>query len=274
MAVILAGGCRVSHMHDGAALVEGTLRVWNQVGRATGAQAISLRVMEFAPGLSPAIRNDDCDQILYVLERGPSMERGHLARMSDRSERSVAAALSTIFIDGQRHEIGSDTGIYIRPKETFAIQNPGPDALTIISSQCPDSDRSPQFVSLSSAAPSSAIGAAAPIVRLADQRAQPTADRWYRVMVDDEMGSAATQFVGSIPPGRAPDHFHTYEEVLFILRGEGRIWGGETNTPIAPGSCVYLPNGQVHCVENTGEDELRLLGVFYPAGSPSVRYEY
>ena len=105
------------------------------------------------------------------------------------------------------------------------------------------------------------------------QRAQPTADRWYRVMVDDGMGSAATQFVGSIPPGRAPDHFHNYEEVLFILRGEGRMWAGGTNTPIAPGSCIYLPKGQVHCVENTGTGELRLLGVFYPAGSPSVRYD-
>ncbi|HYY96254.1 MAG TPA: cupin domain-containing protein, partial [Pyrinomonadaceae bacterium] len=82
-----------------------------------------------------------------------------------------------------------------------------------------------------------------------------------------------TQFVGSIPPGRAPDHFHTYEEVLFILRGEGRMWAGRTSAEIGPGSCVYLPTRQVHCVENTGGGELRLLGVFYPAGSPSVRYE-
>ena len=73
----------------------------------------------------------------------------------------------------------------------------------------------------------------APIVRLSDRRALPTADRWYRVLVDDEIGSEqVTQFVGSIPPGRAPDHFHEYEEVLFILRGEGRMWAGETNTPI------------------------------------------
>jgi mannose-6-phosphate isomerase-like protein (cupin superfamily) len=94
------------------------------------------------------------------------------------------------------------------------------------------------------------------------------------VLVDDEIGSPkATQFVGSIPPGRAPDHFHEYEEVLFILKGQGRMWAGETHTEIAPGSCIYLPKGQVHCVENTGVDELRLLGVFYPAGSPSVRYD-
>ena len=267
MAVMLEGGCRVSHMHDGAPLVEGTLRIWNQVGRATGAQAISLRVMEFAPGLSPAIRNDNCDQILYVLD---GWERGRPVRNEVSTARGSGWA--NLLIEGKPYEINPNSGIYVRPNETFAINNTGPDSIIIISSQCPDPDRSPQFVSPPSAHPTA--GAPAPIVRLADQRAQPTADRWYRVIVDDRIGSVnATQFVGSIPPGRAPDHFHNYEEVLFILRGEGRMWAGETSAPIAPGSCIYLPNGQVHCVENTGEGELRLLGVFYPAGSPSVRYE-
>jgi mannose-6-phosphate isomerase-like protein (cupin superfamily) len=182
--------------------------------------------------------------------------------------------IATIYINGDRHEISPDTGIYIRPGQNFSIDNSGADSITVISSQCPDPDRSPQFVLALSPAPQSNAEAPVPIVRLGDQRAQPTADRWYRVMVDDAIGSAqVTQFVGSIPPGRAPDHFHNYEEVLFILRGEGLMWAGETNTPIAPGSCIYLPKGQVHCVENTGEGELRLLGVFYPAGSPSVRYE-
>lgn len=263
MAVILEGGCHVSHMHDGAPLVEGTLRIWSQVGRATGAQAISLRIMEFTPGMSPAIRNDDCDQILYVLD----------SSSSDPAGNEVSTARVNLLIEGQSFEIGPDTGIYLRPNETFAIDNTGSDSITIISSQCPDPDRSPQSVSQPSSGSDSNASASAPIVRLADQRAQPTADRWYRLMVDDAMGSAATQFVGSIPPGRAPDHFHNYEEVLFILRGEGLMWAGQTNTPIAPGSCIYLPKGQVHCVENTGQGALRLLGVFYPAGSPSVRYE-
>ncbi|PYQ62782.1 MAG: hypothetical protein DMF58_00680 [Acidobacteria bacterium] len=82
-----------------------------------------------------------------------------------------------------------------------------------------------------------------------------------------------TQFVGSIPPGRAPDHFHLYEEMLCILQGSGVLWAGEAKTPIGPGTCVYLPKREVHCVENSGSGELRLLGVFYPAGSPAVRYE-
>src|SRR3979409_725802 len=68
MAVTLEGGCRVSEMREGDPLIAGTLRIWNRIGRATGAQAISLRVLEFAPGFSPGIHNDDCDEILYVLD--------------------------------------------------------------------------------------------------------------------------------------------------------------------------------------------------------------
>ncbi len=49
------------------------------------------------------------------------------------------------------------------------------------------------------------------------------------------------------------------------------MWAGETRTDIGVGSCVYLPRRQVHCVENRGDGALRLLGVFYPAGSPAGR---
>ena len=269
MAVMLQGGCRVSDMWEGEPFVSGTVRIWNQIGRATGAQAISLRVMEFAPGLSPGIRNDACDEILYVLERGEGL--GNPA--SDEVSTTCRSGSVRLLVDGVGYDIKPATGIYIRPKQTIAINNPGPDSITIVSSQCPDPDREPVFVEApnNSSTPSTDR---TPAVRLVDQKTQPTGDRWYRVLVDDEVGSEqVTQFVGSIPPGRAPDHFHNYEEVLFILKGEGRMWAGETNTPIAPGSCIYLPKGLVHCVENTGEDELRLLGVFYPAGSPSVRYD-
>ncbi len=274
MSITVESGCRVSGMHDGEPLTQGTLSIWNQISRATGAQAISLRILEFAPGLSPTIRNGDCDEILYVLNSAErDMDRGHTIRLSEPSERTASLETSsTIVIDGRTYNIGADTGIYIRPHETFAIDNPGPEAVVLISSRCPEPDSTSDFVAPSASPASSPT--IAPLVRLADQRAQSTADRWYRVLVDNEIGgSQATQFVGSIPPGRAPDHFHHYEEVLFILRGEGQMWAGETNTPIAPGSCIYLPKGQVHCVENTGKGELRLLGVFYPAGSPSVRYE-
>jgi len=265
MPITLEGGCRVSDLREGEPRINGTLRIWNQIGRATGAQAISLRILEFAPGLSPGIRSD-CDEILYVLG---CWERGHPDGLSEQGERRLAQVLS----NGHSSDIDPDTGIYVRPGATFAINNPGPDSIVVVSCRCPEPATKQEFVTPVTT-PSDFAPHKLPLVRLADRPAQPTADRWYRVLVDDEVGSTqATQFVGSIPPGRAPDHFHNYEEVLFILKGQGRMWAGETNAPIAPGSCIYLPKGQVHCVENTGEGELRLLGVFYPAGSPSVRYD-
>jgi mannose-6-phosphate isomerase-like protein (cupin superfamily) len=230
----------VSKMHDGTPEVYGSLKVWNRIGKATGADAISLRILEFAAGVSPLPSNDESDEVLYVLEGS-----------------------CIVVIDGNAYEVGPETGIYVRPGQTFSVENAGPDVVRIVSSQCPQLDQ-----------PASMRKPSSPIVRLSDRRALPTADRWYRVLVDQDMGSEqVTQFVGSIPPGRAPDHFHEYEEVLFILRGDGRMWKGESSTPIGPGSCIYLPRRQVHCVENTGRGELRLLGVFYPAGSPAVRYE-
>ena len=238
MAVALEGGCRVSTMHEGDSGVFGSLKVWTQIGRATGAEAISLRILEFGPGTSPGLRNQEFDEVIYVQEGD-----------------------CTVFIDDAAYEVGPETGIYLRPGQTLTVENSGPNLVRFVSSQCPKDT-------------SSTPSEGPPIVKLSDRRALPTADRWYRVLVDDEIGSEqVTQFVGSIPPGRAPDHFHEYEEVLFILRGEGRMWAGQTNTPIGPTSCIYLPKRQVHCVENTGEGELRLLGVFYPAGSPAVRYE-
>jgi len=279
MAVELAGGVRVSDMSEGQPLVHGTLSVWQRIGRASGAQAISLRVMEFAPGRSPAVRNDDCDQIGYFLARSADDFDGGDRRTdgverTDGIDQSNQLPAARFLLDGKHYPIEGDIGVYLKPSAVFAVDNPGPDSIVLITSLCPDPDQPPSFVEIASPAASTSGLEPAPIVRLSDRPSQTTADRWYRVLVDEAVGShQVTQFVGSIPPGRAPDHFHQYEEVLFILRGEGRMWAGETRTPIAAGSCIYLPRGQVHCVENTGQGELRVLGVFYPAGSPSVRYE-
>jgi mannose-6-phosphate isomerase-like protein (cupin superfamily) len=214
--------------------------------------------MEFSPGESPVLANSESDEVFYFLETlggSPHFQR------------------AVIDIDGFSYTVGPQTGIYLRPGQKMVVKNSGTERIVFVSSQCPE----PSGQGIASEADVSTrdrLPAGSPIVRLADREAIPTADRWYRVLVDDEIGSVqVTQFVGSIPPGRAPDHFHNYEEVLFILRGQGRMWAGDSNTPIGPGSCVYLPRKQMHCVENTGDGELRLLGVFYPAGSPAVRYE-
>jgi mannose-6-phosphate isomerase-like protein (cupin superfamily) len=215
MAVLLDGGCRVSTISEGLPRAEGSL--------------ISLRVLEFGPGVSSTFKNEDHDEVLFSLNN------------------------CTVVIDEHIHEVEPQSGILIPARQSFRIENSGTEPVRLVSSQAPRQEG----------------GITTRIVRLSEQRAMPTGDRWYRVLIDSDV----TQFVGSIPPGRAPDHFHEYEEVLFILRGEGRMWTEARSTPISYGSCIYLPRKQVHCVENTGTDELRLLGLFYPAGSPAVRYD-
>src|SRR6266704_305201 len=108
MAEILAGGCRVSDMCEGEPLTKGTLRIWNRIGRATGAQAISLRIMEFAPGLSPGLRNDECDEILYMLDR---REQGRPVRTDGSVSTACGSGRVTVFINGHSYNIDPNTGI-------------------------------------------------------------------------------------------------------------------------------------------------------------------
>ena len=152
MAVVLEGGCRVSTMHEGEPRVSGSVKIWNQIGTASGAKAISLRVLEFGPGTSPVLSDSQSDEVFYVLNGN-----------------------CNVVIGGDEYEVGPETGVYLRPGQTLRVENNGPDVVRFISSQCPAEPVK------SSELP--------PIVKLSDRRALPTADRWYRVLVDDEIGS-------------------------------------------------------------------------------------
>jgi oxalate decarboxylase/phosphoglucose isomerase-like protein (cupin superfamily) len=41
--------------------------------------------------------------------------------------------------------------------------------------------------------------------------------------------------------------------------------------PLAPGTCIHLPPGLPHCLENNGSATLVVLGVFHPGGSPAAK---
>jgi mannose-6-phosphate isomerase-like protein (cupin superfamily) len=96
-----------------------------------------------------------------------------------------------------------------------------------------------------------------------------TAGRMFRLLAPC---SSVTQFVGYIPVGRAPDHFHKYDEVVYVLEGEGALHIDGETAPLRAGTCVHLPARLVHCLENTGPGEMQVLGVFRPAGSPAEAY--
>ena len=117
-----------------------------------------------------------------------------------------------------------------------------------------------------------AAGSAAMTRDLPDCEVERTGDRTFRVLFGPGRGCAvATQFVGEIPPGRAPDHSHPYDEVVLILAGRGVMHAGGTDHELVPGTCIHLPPGLVHCLENIGTETLRVLGVFHPADSPAAK---
>jgi mannose-6-phosphate isomerase-like protein (cupin superfamily) len=108
---------------------------------------------------------------------------------------------------------------------------------------------------------------------VAEGRHGATAARTFTLGVGPAVGCrSATQFLGHVPPGRAPDHFHRYDEVIYVLAGTGVLHIDGEETPLGAGACVHLPAGVVHCLENSGATELTLLGVFTPAGSPAEAY--
>jgi mannose-6-phosphate isomerase-like protein (cupin superfamily) len=107
------------------------------------------------------------------------------------------------------------------------------------------------------------------VTSLADCAVERTGDREFRVLLS--AGLSITQFAGMIPPGRAPEHQHTYDEVVHVLAGQGVVHLGGEDAEIGPGTSIYLPPHQPHCLENTGAETLQVLGVFYPAGSPAAK---
>jgi quercetin dioxygenase-like cupin family protein len=118
-------------------------------------------------------------------------------------------------------------------------------------------------------------GAAIEPVLLDEQRVTPRVmgERSFRVLVSPDVGcQTMTQFTGVIPPGRAPLHAHPHEEAVYIIAGSGRLWiEDEAVGALRAGSVVFFPIGVRHTLENTGREDMKVLGAFSPAGSPEAK---
>jgi len=119
------------------------------------------------------------------------------------------------------------------------------------------------------------MGAAEPVVALDHvEPGKATGARSFQVLHGPHNGSTrATMFVGYIPPGKAPWHYHLYDEIVWVLRGEGRLHLGDEVEPLQHGAAFRLHPREGHIVENTDPHvELAVVGIFTPAGSPSAAY--
>lgn len=177
-------------------------------------------------------RDEEHDEVLYVLE-----------------------GTATAAIGGETHALEPGTGVFVARGTAWRVESAeGLLLLSVLVEEPLPATESHAFVA-------------------GGERGPATAGREFTLLARPENGCASvTQFVGHIPPGRAPDHFHRYDEVVYVLAGDGAFHVDGESAPLRPGSCVHLPARLVHCLENHGPGEMHVLGVFRPAGSPAEAY--
>lgn len=204
---------------------------------SNGCERLEQRVIRFAPGRSNDRQLQGCQEVLFVV-----------------------AGEGDLHLGGARHRLEPETAVFIASGETYAVENAGPGELLAVSVVTPE-DRA------------EASGERKVTVRFDDQpELEASSERRYRYLVNEDAGCFdVTQFLGIVQPSKAPMHSHPYDEVGYIVEGEGIAHIGGRSTPLRTGSCFHLPPEEIHCIENTGRGVMRILGVFHPSGSPASR---
>ena len=214
------------------------------IDRSVGCQNLEQRIFWYGPGSKLEISHDGSEDVMYVV-----------------------TGQGRAVIDGKGYLLKPGTGLLAPPASYYSIENRGEQDFLLVSVLSPQPGQPAAGAAECEVAPLSEH-----IVDEAEQETLPAGDRWFKLLVNPRLGCQnVTQFVGFIPHGRAPFHTHTYEEVIYILEGEGVVHIGAGDFPIKAGSSVYLPPLLPHCIENTGNDPIRLLGVFCPAGDPNSK---
>ena len=79
-------------------------------------------------------------------------------------------------------------------------------------------------------------------------------------------------FVGFIPTSGAPAHFHLYDEICQIISGGGRLETYGKKQELVPGSTFAVVPRMLHSLINDRDEDLWVLGIFRPQGSPAAAY--
>lgn len=195
------------------------------------------RVIRFAPGASRERTAGSRHELLYAVSGSGELE-----------------------LEGERHELEPGTAAFVAPGESWSVENHGPDELLLVA------------VSATADLPVDESRRKR-IVRFHDQPEHTASvERTFRYLVNEDAGCLdVTQFIGIVQPSKAPFHSHPYEELGYILQGEGVAHLGGRSVPLRPGSCFHLPPEKVHCIENVGPGPMHILGVFHPSDSPANR---
>jgi quercetin dioxygenase-like cupin family protein len=201
--------------------------------------ALALDRQEIAPGASARIGDPVSDTLVFV-----TAGKGSISL--DGDVRSLAARDAALVLAGEEARIGADEALDL-----------------VVLSVGAEADR---HAPLGRRALTASLD-------VADGQ-QATGARSFQILFDATNGSTrATLFAGYVPPGKAPWHYHLYDEIVWIPEGPARLHVDGAVEDVGPGSAFRLRPREVHIVENPSADrELTILGLFTPAGSPSAAY--
>jgi quercetin dioxygenase-like cupin family protein len=255
MALRQRAALRQQETIDGLPLEGGTLQ-W-LIDRELGAEHVMSYRLTINPESTETHVHIGAEEVLYVLQG-----RGEIQ------------------VEGACHAVAQGQAVYIPDGAEHSYINTGDGALVLVGAMAPSIDpdeihRAMPRLDLSGAG-SARVDEAGVTPRMMDERTvAPTlmGERSFRVLVSPAVGcQRMTQFTGVIPTGRAPLHAHPHEEAVYILAGTGRLWIEENPVgELRPGSVVFFPIGVRHTLENTGREDMKVLGAFSPAGSPEAK---
>ena len=211
----------------------------NHLVPPTRDSALALTRLELGPGEEVAVADPESDSLLYVAAGAGSLTLGgNSFELTEEAAGLVLAGEEATLSGGERGLV------LVRAIAGTAADRHAPlGPREIVSSDGADASRA-------------------------------SGSRSFRLLLGPHNGSTrATLFVGFVPPGTVPWHYHLYDEIVWVPEGPGRLHRGDTVTELGPGSAFRLRPREVHIVENASPDgELAVVGIFTPAGSPSAAY--
>jgi mannose-6-phosphate isomerase-like protein (cupin superfamily) len=211
---------------------EGGAEVRTTFDARNGCERLEQRIVRHSAGRTEIPARDGTQEVMYVV-----------------------AGTGRIELGNEQHRLEPGTGVFVPAGEPYAVDADEPLELLAVLSE------------------SAGCEARKVTVRFEDQpNLEASEERSFRYLINEDAGCAdVTQFVGIVQPSKAPFHSHPYDEVGYIVEGQGIAHIDGQEVPLRAGSCFHLAPGQIHCIENVGPGEMRILGVFHPSGSPANR---
>ena len=249
---MLAGGCRVFSPEDGQISTLGNWTARSVISRAQRARTGSPRLFTTTRrALRPPWSIRSPKRSLYVVSgEGACRDRRICAIRS--------APVAPMFVPA-----GGGC----------SIENPGPGVIRIVSACCPeDPERH-----IAAAPASHVIGE---LRRSGGPRRRSRPDPRRRGSHLPLSGLHRSRLPSRSPSSsdgfpRAKRRFITTptKKASSFWKAAASCTSTTESCEFGPGCSIYFPVGVRHCVENPGDATIKLLGSFYPSGSPGAAYE-